>query len=133
MSLHDTIRESLITKDFKKFNTLLKKDYRVYAIELPLFTLDGNKYADLVLENQANEAITVVEFKSDTVDYGTAEQLQRYIDVAHKQVHRSKDKLKGIIIGPDFSHFEIQMCKEFKLVPIQYDYNNGHMRIKHES
>lgn len=129
MNLHDTIRYNLITKDFKKFNSLLKRNYRIYAIELPLFTLDGKKYADLVLEDEKKNTITIVEFKSDTVDYGIGEQITRYINAAHKQVWRSKDKIKGIIIGPDFSEHEIQMCKEFKIVPIQYDYKMGHLRI----
>jgi RecB family endonuclease NucS len=129
MNLHDTIRYNLITKDFKKLNNLLKKQYRIYAIEMPIFTPDGTKYADLVLEDEEKKSITVVEFKSDKIDYGAAEQITRYIDYAYKQVWRSKDKIKGLLIAPDFSTLEIEVCKKFKLVPIQYDYKKGFTRI----
>lgn len=129
MNLHDEIRYNLITKDFKKLTSLLKRPYRVYAIELPLRTPDGENYADLVLENEEENSISIVEFKSDKVDYGVCEQTQKYINITHKQTYRSKDKFKGIIIGPQFSSFEINMCKNFKIVPIVYDYKNHNLWV----
>jgi RecB family endonuclease NucS len=129
LRLHDKIRKNLITKDFKKFNDFLKKNYRVYALEFPIRTNDGTKYVDLILENQDDNSLSVVEFKSDFVDFGTVEQITRYIDVTNKQLYRKKDNIQGLIVGPAFSDFEIQMCKKAKIVPLQYEHEKGNLRI----
>jgi len=44
-------------------------------------------------------------------------------------VYKEKDELEGIIIGPEFSKFEIEMSGKSGLIPVQYNWESGSLRI----
>lgn len=120
-----------------KFSSLIKKDnIRVYAMELPIRTEDGEKRADLVLEIEDKKNTTpmankmlVLEFKKGFIDNGAASQVRRYSDIVGKQLYRHKS-ITSFIVGSGFSQHEIKMCKELNVFALQYDTKTGMMRLK---
>lgn len=111
---------------------ILGKDLRLYSLEFPIKTTDGTKYADLVFEIDENEKpfdnkMIVVELKKDKIDIGAVEQVLRYSSFVGLQLYRKK-KITSIIAGPSFSNWEIKMCKENGVFPLQYDLK-GNMKL----
>lgn len=130
------IKYMFIDNHLKNFEALIKAvKLRVYAIEIPVYTnSDGIKYADIVLEMdentcpQDNKAF-VLEFKKDKIDYHSAvAQVLRYSDVLQKQLYR-KYRITPFIVAPEFSEHELKLAKEMKVLPVQYCWNTGIMKI----
>ena len=108
-------------------------DLRLYAHELPCFTPDGTKYADVVLEvapeghvvtkNQSNPTY-VLEFKKDKVDYHSAVyQTARYVDALKTQLHR--EHVEGFVVAPGFSEAEKEVALEKNVKLCSFDHKNG--------
>ena len=106
------------------------EDLRLYAIELPCFTTDGTKFADVVLEvapeghvvtdNRDNPTF-VLEFKKDKVDYHSAVyQTLRYVETLKKQLYR--EHVEGFVVAPDFSDFEKSFAMEKGINLCSYDH-----------
>lgn len=111
---------------------LLGDSLRLYSFEFPVRTTDGTKYADLVFELDENDKpfdnkMMIIELKKDKVDSGVVEQVLRYSKFTGLQLYRKK-KVSSIIAGPDFSKWEIRMCREHGVFPLQYDLK-GNMRL----
>ena len=132
----------MLEKDIKKrfveewlniFQNLLEiKNLRLYSMEFPVRTPDGTKFADIVLEIDshkvwADNILIVMEWKKDKVDFGTVEQVLRYSSYIGKQLYRKKEVL-SFIAGPDFSDWELKMCKEHNIHPLQFDLR-GNMQL----
>lgn len=107
---------------------------RLYAMELPIRTEDGEKRADLVYEVEDENNTTpmankmfVIEVKKGNIDTGVVEQVLRYSEFAQKQLYRHK-KVSSFIAGKSFSNWEIEMCKRNKVFALQYD-DKGNMKI----
>jgi len=104
---------------------------RLYAIELPVFTLDGDKRADLVYEVEVGKPhdnpMFIIELKKDKIDVGVCEQVSRYSHYIQKQLYRTK-QVKSIIAAPDFSDWELKLCKEQGIYALQFDLK-GNMRL----
>lgn len=114
------------------FGSLINKNLRLYSLEFPVRTNDGVKYADMIVEvdehkTPMNNKMFVLEFKKNKVDYGTVEQVLRYGIFIQKQLYRKK-KVTSFIVGPEFSNWEIKMCKDNKVFPLQLD-ENDNMRL----
>jgi len=133
------IKNKFIDNHLRNFATMLKIDenkLRLYAIEIPIRTNnDGTKYADIVLEidehscPQENKAF-ILEFKKDKIDYHSAvAQILRYSDLLQKQLYR-KNRITPFIIAPEFSEHELKLAKENKVIPVQYCWETGYMKIK---
>jgi len=115
-----------------QLRNLLGDNLRLYSFEFPVRTKDGTKYADLVFELDENEnpyknKMVVLELKKDKVDSGVVEQVLRYSRFTGLQLYRKK-KVSSIIAGPSFSQWEISMCREHGVFPLQYDLK-GNMRL----
>lgn len=112
--------------------TIGAKNLRLYALELPIRTEDGEKYADLVYEipqysiPMKNKMI-VVELKKDVIDTGVVDQVLRYSTFIKKQLYR-KQKITSFIAGPNFSNWEISVCRDQGVFALQYDLQ-GNMRV----
>jgi len=104
---------------------------RLYAIELPVFTPDGDKRADLVYEIEIGKSqdnpMFIIELKKDKIDVGVCEQVGRYSHYIQKQLYRTR-KVKSIIAAPDFSSWELKLCKEQGIYALQFDLK-GNMRL----
>jgi hypothetical protein len=132
------IKQKFISKHIKDFAKLIKADEektRLYAFEFPVRTNnDGTKYADVLLEIDDGETsmdnkMFVLEFKSKKVDYQSAvAQVMRYSDIIQKALYRKK-RVTPFVVAPDFSEHELQLAKENKVVPVQYDHDSGIMRL----
>lgn len=138
----DKVQEKQIVDIFSRFHLinfsdLIKSEYpvRVYSFGIPVITDDGIKYPDLVLEDN-NEKMSpmyrqmyVLEFKSGKQDYQSAcSQVLRYAKFLKRQLYRKKDII-SYIIAPCFSNFEIEFCKENKVISVKYDPNTGMMEL----
>lgn len=126
------IQYRFVEKWMSRLKHLLGESLRLYSIELPIRTKDGIKYADLVFELDDNEKpfdnkMMIIELKKDKIDIGAVEQVLRYSHFAKLQLYRKK-KVSSIIAGPEFSKWEIQMCREHGVFPLQYDLK-GNMRL----
>ena len=97
-------------------------------MEFPVRTHDGEKKVDIVLETIRNDKkhLIVMEWKRDKIDLGVVEQVERYARYTKLQLY--KDNVVKFIAGPDFSDFEIEMCKEHNVHALQFDLK-GNMRI----
>lgn len=134
--LEKQIVNNFLDNHLSNFSKTIKQDnIRVYAIEFPVRTDDGNKRADVVLEIEdventtpMNNKMMVLEFKRGIIDNGAASQVRRYADVVGKQLYRKKP-ITSFIVGSDFSNHEIKMCRELKVFPLQYNPKTGDMRL----
>lgn len=108
------------------------ENLRLYSIEFPVRTNDGTKYADLVYEIDENDIpmknkMMILELKKDKIDTGAVEQVLRYSHFTKLQLYR-KQKITSFIAGPEFSDWEVKMCRDNNVFPIQFDLS-GNMRI----
>lgn len=130
--LEKEIQYRFVEEWMPQLKSLLGENLRLYSLEFPVRTIDGIKYADLVFEldendRPSNNKMMIVELKKDKIDSGVVEQVLRYSKFTGLQLYRKK-KVSSIIAGPDFSKWEIQMCRENGVFPLQYDLT-GNMRI----
>ena len=129
------IKERFIDDHLEEFGSLIRcTNLRLYMMEMPVRTEDGIRYADIVLEMDTeptpmeNKAF-VLEFKKDKVDYQSAvAQVLRYSNDLQKQLYRKK-RVTPFIVAPDFSKHELKLAKELKVIPVQYDWKTGMMRV----
>lgn len=113
-------------------NLFNSESLRLYSIEFPVRTSDGTKYADLIYELDEddipmNNKMMIIELKRGNIDIGAVEQVLRYSHFTKLQLYR-KQKITSFIAGTGFSDWEIKMCRDNKVFPIQFDYS-GNMRI----
>ena len=131
--LEKDIKKKFVEEWLGTFQNLLGvKNLRLYSTEFPVRTPDGTKYADIVLEIDnheiwSNNILIVMEWKKDKIDTGVVEQVLRYSSYIGKQLYRKKEVL-SFIAGPDFSNWELKMCKEHNVHPLQFDLR-GNMEI----
>jgi len=126
------VKEKFINDWSDTLKDLLGESLRLYCIEFPVRTNDGKKYADLVYELDENSIpmknkMMIVELKRGMIDTGAVEQVLRYSHFTKLQLYR-KQKITSFIAGTGFSDWEIKMCRDNKVFPLQFDYN-GNMRI----
>jgi len=126
------VKEKFINDWSDTLKDLLGESLRLYCIEFPVRTNDGQKYADLVYELDENSIpmknkMMIVELKRGMIDTGAVEQVLRYSHFTKLQLYR-KQKITSFIAGTGFSDWEIKMCRDNKVFPLQFDYN-GNMRI----
>lgn len=126
------IQYRFVEEWMSQLKSLLGESLRLYSLEFPVRTKDGTKYADLVFELDENDKpfdnkMMIIELKKDKIDTGAVEQVLRYSKFTGLQLYRKK-KVSSIIAGPDFSKWEIQMCREHGVFPLQYDLK-GNMRL----
>jgi hypothetical protein len=106
---------------------------RLYMIEFPISTEDGDKSADIVLEecivdclapDRKYNPIYVCEFKREKVDYHSASaQVLRYSEQIRKQLYRKTGH--PMVIAPDFAESEIKLANENGVILIRYDNLNN--------
>lgn len=126
------IRNKMATDWLGNLRNLFGKDLRLYSIEFPVRTLDGIKYADLLFEKEVSDIpmknpLFVLEIKRNKVDVGVVDQIMRYSIFTNQQLHREK-KVGSVIAGRKFSYWELQICQDNNVLPLQYDLK-GNMRI----
>jgi hypothetical protein len=126
------IRNTLITDWFNNLKSLFGEDLRLYGLEFPVRTIDGVKYADLIFEKETdnismNNPMFVLELKRNKIDVGVADQVRRYSIFTQLQLYRNK-KVGSVIAGQSFSNWELQICQDNNVLPLQYDLK-GNMRI----
>ena len=130
------IKDKFIRNHFDNFKKLIKSDkLRLYGIEFPVRTQDGVKFADVVCEindedYSLDNKLLILEFKKLKVDSlkSAISQTLLYSTNISKQLYRRK-KASAFIIAPEFSNFEIEMSYKNNVIPVQYDYKSGAMRI----
>lgn len=128
------IKLKFVGDDFLEVQKLFEDHrLRLYSFELPVFTSDGRKYADVILEIDEggppmSNQMFVLEFKKGEVDVGAAEQVERYRVFLQKQLYRDKE-IKAYVVGQSFQKFEIEVCKKFGQGCIQYDVKGGNVRF----
>lgn len=121
---------SLFLKKLDLFEKVFEtKNIRLYAVEFPVKTPDGEKYEDVILEsveqgnivtNNKNNILYCMEFKIDKlVDYhsATAQNL-RLVDYISKQLYRPN--VQGIIVAQGFSESEIKLAEQHNMHLIQF-------------
>lgn len=127
------IKLKFVNDYLNDFEKLLKvKNLRLYALEFPIKTTDGIKYADIVLEIKENESpmnnkIIILEWKKGLIDTGVVDQVLRYSEYVRKQLYRKK-RASSFICGEEFSKWERNIAKENKVFCLQYD-SNWNLRI----
>lgn len=126
------IQNKFISEWEGQLKKLFGNSLRLYSIEFPVRTADGKKYADLVYELNENEIpmknkMMIIELKRGKIDTGAVEQVLRYSHFTKLQLYR-KQKITSFIAGTGFSNWEIKMCRDNNVFPIQFDYK-GNMRI----
>lgn len=104
-------------------------DLRLYMEQMPVFTPDGTKYADVVLESAPKDHVVVdnhdnpmyvLEFKKNVVDYHDAVyQVTRYVDTLRKQCYRQH--VEGFVVAPGFSEHEKKFAKEHNVKLCSFD------------
>jgi hypothetical protein len=117
---------------------MLVQDIRLYCLEFPVRTIDGEKFEDVILEsappghivtNNHNNTLYCLEFKKDKVDYHSAvAQNIRIVETIRKQLYR-KEAIP-IIVAPEYAESEIKLAKDTNTTLIQFiPSNNPLMRI----
>jgi len=107
-------------------NSALDIDSRIYSIEMPIKTLDGVKYSDVVLEvlddsGFRDKQLYVLEFKKDKIDYHSViSQVKRYSHFIIKQLYKTKPAV-SVIVAPDFSRWELRSAKLEGVTCLQFD------------
>lgn len=114
-------------KYLERFPALFGAPVRLYALELPIRTADGEKYADMVLEDETKGQLYVLEWKVGLVDCGVCEQVMRYSGFVGGQLYRQPTPM-SFLVGQEFSKWELQVARENGVGCIQYDMN-GNLRI----
>lgn len=132
------IKQKFMREHMEKFGELMDlenpKKMRLYAFEFPVRTTDGEKYADVLLENDIENTpmknqMWVLEFKSKKVDYQSAvAQVLRYADTIQKQLYRHNPVIP-IVVAPDFSNHELLLAKKLNVTPVIYEHKTGYMKI----
>ena len=121
-------------KEFGKLMNI-EHDLRLYAMELPLFTSDGTKFADMVVEIEENKnhmlnQLIVIEWKKGFIETGAIEQCERYAENVQNQLRRKQNVIKMIASSEGFSDFEIKMCRTHDFYALKYDPNTHHMELE---
>jgi RecB family endonuclease NucS len=125
------IRDKFYQHHLISFLNLIGVDARVISPEFPIYTEDGMKKIDLLLQEASKPVIGqyfVLEFKRKKIDVGAVEQLERYRSNVDLRMH-SKVKAKGYLVAQQYSEFEVKMANQFGHKCIVYDYNTGLMRF----
>jgi hypothetical protein len=125
------IKTIFIEKHLQNFADAFSfKNLRLYMAEMPIFTKDGEKYADIVLEEDEHKIwqdnkLKILEFKKgpDSFQSGVA-QVLKYSDVLQKQLYR-KQKVESFVVAPGFSNAEIKLASEHDVRLVSYDWVSG--------
>jgi hypothetical protein len=130
------LSESEIVESFLKNLNCFSDFYnipklRLYMAEMPIFTKDGTKSADIVLisetENMHNCQFYILEFKKDKVDFQSATaQVIRYADMLKKQLYLTK-RVLPFVIAPDFSEAERKLAASLNVTLNCYDWVSGRL------
>lgn len=128
------IKIKFVKEYLDKFKELIRvPNIRLYSMEFPVYTTDGIKYADIILETKYEDRspmenpLMVLEFKKDKIDVGVCEQVDRYGQFIQRQLYR-KTHVSRFIAGPDFSDYEKDLAKEMGIFCLQFDLR-GNIRL----
>jgi hypothetical protein len=124
------------TDHLKEFQELMgyKDNVRLYAMEMPVYTTDGTKYVDMLLEVEETETpmlnkLIVMEWKKGFIDLGAVEQCERYARTIQGQLYRKQDVVKIIASVGGLSMFELNMCREHNFHALRYDPISNYMEL----
>lgn len=121
-------------KEFAKIMNI-KHNLRLYAMELPLYTVDGTKFADMVIEieedkNHMLNQLIVMEWKKGFIETGAIEQCERYAITVQNQLRRKQNVIRMIASAEGFSDFELKMCRIHDFYALKYDPKTHYMELE---